>query len=32
MIEGRFGDKGQVYFEIDLIGGDGFGFPVETIL
>ncbi|MBE9205474.1 aspartyl protease [Nostoc sp. LEGE 06077] len=32
MIEGRSGDKGQVYFEIDLIGGDGLGFPVETIL
>ncbi|BAY28988.1 hypothetical protein NIES2107_08290 [Nostoc carneum NIES-2107] len=32
MIEGRFGDKGQVYFEIDLIGGDGFSFPVETML
>ncbi|MGI2902580.1 aspartyl protease [Tolypothrix sp. VBCCA 56010] len=32
MIEGRFGDKGQVYFEIDLIGEDGINFPVETIL
>jgi clan AA aspartic protease len=32
MIEGRFGDKGQVYFEIELIGGDDFSFPVETIL
>ncbi|MFN6496842.1 MAG: aspartyl protease [Nostoc sp. DedQUE01] len=32
MIEGRFGDKGQVYFEIDLIGGDDFSFPVETML
>jgi hypothetical protein len=32
MIEGRFGDKGQVYFEIDLISGDGLGFPVETML
>ncbi|HIK04577.1 MAG TPA: aspartyl protease [Trichormus sp. M33_DOE_039] len=32
MIEGIFGDKGQVYFEIDLIGEDGLGFPVETML
>lgn len=32
MIEGRFGDKGQVYFEIDLIGEDGLSFPVETML
>lgn len=32
MIEGRFGDKGQIYFEIDLIGEDDFGFPVETML
>jgi hypothetical protein len=22
MIEGRFGDKGQIYLEIDLIDGD----------
>ncbi|MEC4819547.1 MAG: aspartyl protease [Scytonema sp. PMC 1069.18] len=32
MIEGRFGEQGQVYFEIDLIGGDDFSFPVETML
>ncbi|BAZ79424.1 aspartyl protease [Sphaerospermopsis kisseleviana CS-549] len=32
MIEGRFGENGQVYFEIDLIGGDDLSFPVETIL
>ncbi len=32
MIEGIFGDKGQVYVEIDLIGGDGLSFPVETML
>ncbi|MDZ7963054.1 MAG: aspartyl protease [Aulosira sp. DedQUE10] len=32
MIEGRFGDKGQVYFEIDLIGGDDFSLTVETML
>ncbi len=32
MIEGRFGENGQVYLEIDLIGGDNFSFPVETML
>ena len=32
MIEGRFGENGQIYLEIDLIGGDNFSFPVETML
>jgi predicted aspartyl protease len=32
MIEGRFGDKGQIYLDIDLIDGDNFIFPVETML
>ncbi|MEA5581756.1 aspartyl protease [Nodularia harveyana UHCC-0300] len=32
MIEGRFGENSQIYFEIDLIGGDNFSFPVETML
>ncbi|PHJ68001.1 aspartyl protease [Nostoc linckia z18] len=32
MIEGRFGENGQIYFEIDLIGKDGISFPVETML
>lgn len=32
MIQGRFGDRGQIYFEIDLIGGDNFSFPVEAML
>jgi clan AA aspartic protease len=32
MIQGIFGEKGQIYFEIDLIGGDNFSFPVETML
>ncbi|MGH1395355.1 MAG: aspartyl protease [Trichormus sp.] len=32
MIEGRFGEYGQIYFEIDLIGGDSLSFPVETML
>jgi clan AA aspartic protease len=31
MIEGRFGDKGQIYLDIDLIDGD-ISFPVETML
>ena len=31
MIEGRFGENGQIYLEIDLIGGDNFSFPVETL-
>jgi len=32
MIEGRFGDKGQIYLDIDLIDGDNFSFSVETML
>ena len=32
MIERIFGENGQIYFEIDLIGGDNFSFPVETML
>lgn len=32
MIEERFGENGQIYFEIDLIGGDDISFPVETML
>lgn len=32
MIEGRFGENGQIYFEIDLIGKDGISFPVETMV
>ncbi len=32
MIEGRFGENGQIYFEVDLIGGENFSFPVETML
>ncbi len=31
-MEGRFGENGQIYFEIDVIGGDNFSFPVETML
>jgi predicted aspartyl protease len=32
MIQGRFGDRGQIYFEIDLVGADGSFFPVEAML
>ncbi|MFM7406577.1 MAG: aspartyl protease [Cuspidothrix sp.] len=32
MIEGRFGENGQIYLEVDLIDGDNFSFPVETML
>ena len=32
MIQGTFGDNGQIYFEINLIGGDGVSFAVETML
>ncbi|MBE9230631.1 aspartyl protease [Cuspidothrix issatschenkoi LEGE 03284] len=31
MIEGRFGDQGQIYLDIDLIDGD-ISFPVEIML
>jgi predicted aspartyl protease len=31
MIEGRFGENGQIYLEIDLIDGD-ISLPVETML
>jgi clan AA aspartic protease len=32
MIEGRFGENGQLYFEIDLIDRDGLSLPVEALL
>jgi predicted aspartyl protease len=32
MIQGRFGERGEVYFEIDLIGRDDLSFSVETML
>ena len=32
MIEGYFGDGGQLFFEIDLINADGLNLPVETML
>lgn len=32
MIQGRFEDKGQIYFEINLIDGDGLSLSVEVML
>jgi clan AA aspartic protease len=32
MIEGRFGENGQIYFEIDLITNDGSNFSTEAML
>jgi predicted aspartyl protease len=32
MISGRFGDIGELLFEINLIAGDGEFFPVEVLL
>jgi predicted aspartyl protease len=32
MIQGCFGDGGQLFFEIDLINADGLNLPVETML
>jgi len=32
MIQGRFGENGQIYFEIDLITRDGLVFSTEAML
>lgn len=32
MIRGRFGENGQIYFEIDLIDNDGVNIAVEAML
>jgi predicted aspartyl protease len=32
MISGRFGEIGQLFFDIDLVAGDGEQFPVEVLL
>ncbi|MCM0590855.1 MAG: aspartyl protease [Gloeotrichia echinulata IR180] len=32
MIEGRFGEKGQLFFEIDLMTSDGLNLPVDAML
>ncbi|MBW4506634.1 MAG: aspartyl protease [Scytonematopsis contorta HA4267-MV1] len=29
MIHGTFGDKGELFFELDLIAGDGLNLPVD---
>ncbi|AUB38492.1 putative aspartyl protease [Nostoc flagelliforme CCNUN1] len=32
MIQGKFGEKGQLFFEIDLITDDGLSLPVDAML
>ncbi|MEG3437928.1 aspartyl protease [Pannus brasiliensis CCIBt3594] len=32
MIQGRFGDNGEIYFDIELITGDGLSLTVEAML
>lgn len=32
MNRGRFGENGEIYFEIDLVSSDGLSFPVEAML
>lgn len=32
MIQGTFGERGQLFFEIDLITADGFNLPVDAML
>lgn len=32
MITGRFGEIGELYFEIDVIAADGEIFPVDVLL
>jgi predicted aspartyl protease len=32
MMAGRFGEIGELLFEIELIGADGEGYPVEVLL
>jgi predicted aspartyl protease len=32
MIQGTFGDRGQLFFEIELIGINGFNLPVDAML
>ena len=31
MIQGNFGDNGQLFFEIDLITSDGLNLPVDAM-
>ncbi len=32
MISGRFGDNGELFFEVQLIGANGEDFSVEALL
>lgn len=32
MINGRFGEIGELFFEIDLVAADGEMFPIEVLL
>ncbi len=32
MIDGRFGEIGELFFEIDLVAADGERFPIEVLL
>lgn len=32
MIEGNFGDEGELFFEIELLGADGLELPVDALL
>lgn len=32
MIQGRFGEKGEIYFDIDLVDVNGLSFSVEAML
>ncbi|BAZ29000.1 hypothetical protein NIES4074_14370 [Cylindrospermum sp. NIES-4074] len=32
MIQGYFGDEGQLFFEVELITSDGLNLPVEIML
>jgi clan AA aspartic protease len=32
MIQGRFGDRGEIFFEIELIAGDGISLSVDAML
>ncbi|WP_332958224.1 hypothetical protein [Microcoleus sp. AR_TQ3_B6] len=32
MIEGRFGDEDELFFEVELIANNGLELPVDTLL
>jgi predicted aspartyl protease len=32
MIQGRFGERGEIFFEIELMTGDGINLPVDAML